>query len=130
MLQKYNRYKLLKIFLYSPTESFRLRELSRLSSISPLSVMHYLDEFEKEGLIEKYNKRGIPFYRAKRDNEKFAFCGDSPNDEPMFEFFTNSVGVANVMNFKNRLKTFPAYVTSKVRDAGGICPSANAVTRR
>jgi len=71
MLKKYNRYKLLKVFLDSPTESFRLRELSRLSNISPLSVMHYLKEFEEEELIRKYEKRGIPFYKAIRDNEKF-----------------------------------------------------------
>ena len=70
MLQKYNRYKLLKIFLDSPTESFRIRELSRLSKISPVSVMNYLKEFEKEGLIKKYLKREIPFYQAMRDNEK------------------------------------------------------------
>lgn len=71
MLKKYNRYKLLKIFIDSPTESFRLRELSRLSKISPLSVMNYLKEFEQEELIKRYKKRGIPFYQAIRDNEKF-----------------------------------------------------------
>jgi len=71
MLKKYNRYKLLKVFLGSPTESFRLRELSRLSGISPLSVVNYLKEFEKEELIKKYEKRKIPFYQAARDNEKF-----------------------------------------------------------
>ncbi|PIU75730.1 hypothetical protein COS75_02635, partial [Candidatus Pacearchaeota archaeon CG06_land_8_20_14_3_00_35_12] len=70
MLQKYNRYKLLKIFLDYPTESFRLRELSRMSKISPVSVINYLKEFEKEELIRKYEKRGIPFYVAERDNEK------------------------------------------------------------
>lgn len=72
MLQKYNRYKLLKVFLDSPTESFRLRELSRISKISPPSVMNYLKEFEKEGLIRKYEKKEIPFYQAIRDNDKFA----------------------------------------------------------
>jgi len=71
MLQKYNRYNLLKIFLDSPTESFRLRELSRMSKISPVSVMNYLEEFEKGELIRKYQKRGIPFYIGERDNEKF-----------------------------------------------------------
>jgi len=71
MLKKYNRYILLKIFLDNPTESFRLRELSRLSKISPLSVMNYLKEFEKEGLIQRSQKRDIPFYTAVRDNEKF-----------------------------------------------------------
>src|SRR3989344_362525 len=71
MLKKYNRYKLMKLFLDNPTDSFRLRELSRLSGISPLSVMNYLKEFEKEELIKKYEKRKIPFYQALRDNEKF-----------------------------------------------------------
>ena len=71
MLQKYNLYKLLKIFLDNPTESFRLRELSRLSKISPPSVMNYLKEFEEKGLIKKYLKREIPFYQAVRDDEDF-----------------------------------------------------------
>lgn len=71
MLQDYNRYKLLKIFLDNPTESFRLRELSRLSKISPLSVSNYLKEFEKEGLIKKYIKREVPFYQAIRDTPNF-----------------------------------------------------------
>ena len=74
MLQKNNRYHLLKVFLDEPLESFRLRELSRLSRISPPSVINYLKEFEKQDLIKKYEKRGIPFYQAIRDNEKFIFC--------------------------------------------------------
>ena len=71
MLNKYNRYKLLKIFLDSPTESFRLREIARLTKISPLSVMNYLKEFEKDGLIKKQIRREIPFYTAIRDNSNF-----------------------------------------------------------
>lgn len=71
MLQNYNLYKILKIFLDNPTESFRLRELSRLSKIAPPSVMNYLKNFEEQELIKKYEKRGIPFYQALRDNENF-----------------------------------------------------------
>lgn len=71
MLKNYNRYKLLKVFFDYPTESLRLRELGRLSGISPLSVMNYLKEFEREGLIRKYKKRGIPFYQAERDDGRF-----------------------------------------------------------
>lgn len=71
MLEKNNSYKILKIFLDSPTDSFRLRELSRISKISPPSVMNYLKEFKDKGLIESYTKRGIPFYRAVLDNEDF-----------------------------------------------------------
>jgi hypothetical protein len=51
----------------------------------------------------------------KRD--RFVFFGDSPNDEPMFDFFPLSVGVANVKDFLDRMKKRPAYVTE---NAGGI----------
>lgn len=71
MFKKNNRYKLLKVFLDQPLEEFRLRELSRESKISPASVLNYLKAFENERLINKYEKRGIPFYRAERDSEKF-----------------------------------------------------------
>src|SRR3989344_7235305 len=71
MLEKYNRYKLLKIFLFNPTEKFRLRELSRMSEISPPSVMNYLRKFEKEELIKSFKKREVPFYKAEIDNDRF-----------------------------------------------------------
>lgn len=71
MLDNYNRYKLLKIFMEFPTEAFRLRELSKLSGISPPSVMNYLREFEEEGLIRRFVKRDIPFYQAERDDDRF-----------------------------------------------------------
>ncbi len=71
MLQSYNKYTILKIFLYSPTESFRWREISRMTKISPLSIMNYLKEFISEGIIKSYEKRGIKYYQAERDNEKF-----------------------------------------------------------
>ncbi len=71
MLEKYNRYNVLKLFFDYPTESFRLREISRLTKISPPSVMIYLKEFEREDLIKKQTKRDIPFYSAMRDNTNF-----------------------------------------------------------
>src|SRR3989344_4119955 len=73
MLEKYNKYKLLKGFLDNPTDSCRLRELSRIIKISPPSIMLYLKEFENEDFIKSYAKRGIPFYKANRDNEDFIF---------------------------------------------------------
>jgi hydroxymethylpyrimidine pyrophosphatase-like HAD family hydrolase len=38
------------------------------------------------------------------------YAGDSPNDEPMFEAFPLSVGVANIHAFEHRLKNKPAYI--------------------
>lgn len=39
-----------------------------------------------------------------------AFCGDSPNDEPMFQYFPYSFGVANIKNFLADLKHPPKFV--------------------
>jgi len=49
--------------------------------------------------------------------ENIIFVGDSPNDEPMFEYFPNAVGVANVLAFKDRLSFNPAWIT---KGKGGI----------
>ena len=45
-----------------------------------------------------------------QNEAKFLFTGDSPNDGPMFEYFSNSVGVANVREFGGELNP-PKYVT-------------------
>jgi HAD superfamily hydrolase (TIGR01484 family) len=47
-----------------------------------------------------------------------AFVGDSPNDAPMFAFFENSIGVANVARFAGRLDAEPKYVTRGAAGAG------------
>jgi HAD superfamily hydrolase (TIGR01484 family) len=43
--------------------------------------------------------------------EHYVFCGDSPNDEPMFAFFPHATAVANIVELQDRLKHLPAYVT-------------------
>jgi HAD superfamily hydrolase (TIGR01484 family) len=48
----------------------------------------------------------------------FAFAGDSPNDAPMFGFFENSVGVANVARFAGALEAEPRYVTRGFAGSG------------
>jgi len=48
--------------------------------------------------------------------ENIIFIGDSPNDVPMFHFFPNSVGVANILQFKEKITHKPAWVT---RQEGG-----------
>jgi hydroxymethylpyrimidine pyrophosphatase-like HAD family hydrolase len=45
--------------------------------------------------------------------EQFIFCGDSPNDEPMFHYFPYSVGVKNVLRFAERMTHLPAFITSE-----------------
>lgn len=54
---------------------------------------------------------------SENDIETIAYCGDSPNDSPMFGHFPNGIGVANVMAFKDLMPHLPRYVT---RAEGGI----------
>ncbi|HEY0878632.1 MAG TPA: HAD-IIB family hydrolase [Zeimonas sp.] len=46
------------------------------------------------------------------------FVGDSPNDAPMFAFFPNAVGVANVTDFAGRIEAMPAWITASRAGAG------------
>ncbi|MGI6854494.1 HAD-IIB family hydrolase [Mesorhizobium sp. 1B3] len=48
--------------------------------------------------------------------DRIVFVGDSPNDQPMFAFFRNAVGVANVAEFA--LETPPRWVTRRKGAAG------------
>ena len=53
-----------------------------------------------------------------RDQAQFVFTGDAPNDSPMFGFFDHATGVANVMDFRERLAAEPAYITGARGGAG------------
>ena len=57
---------------------------------------------------------------APQERARWVFVGDSPNDAPMFGFFPNSVGVANGMDFGERLDAKRAYVTQARAGAGFV----------
>lgn len=50
--------------------------------------------------------------------ERFLFCGDSPNDEPMFAYFPHSAGVQNIAGFAGRMKHLPAFLADREGGAG------------
>ena len=50
----------------------------------------------------------------------YTFVGDSPNDAPMFEYFPNAVGVANLARFIDRVPSPPAYITVAEAGAGFV----------
>ena len=49
---------------------------------------------------------------------RWAYVGDSTNDQLMFEAFAHSVGVANIARFLPELKNKPRYLTQGARGAG------------
>lgn len=68
----------------------------------------------------KHDKATMCFDILKREfnidkktaTEISAYCGDSPNDEPLFKAFPLSFGVANVEKFKNQMESLPQYIAS------------------
>ena len=65
-------------------------------------------------------KKIIPQHFPDLKLEQIMTVGDSPNDESMFnqQEFPLSVGVANVKNYRDRLKYLPAYITNKSEGEG------------
>jgi len=73
------------------------------------------------GKYDKLTMTRILFAEVFKDDlaavkENIIFIGDSPNDAPMFQFFPHSVGVANILKFKEKITHKPAWVT---RQEGG-----------
>jgi HAD superfamily hydrolase (TIGR01484 family) len=73
------------------------------------------------GWFGNYNKLGMAKILAQErwkldlDTSKgrFLFCGDSPNDEPMFQYFPHTAGVKNVLRFAEQMKHLPSFLANK-----------------
>ena len=70
------------------------------------------------GKYDKLTMTRILFTEVFKDDlvavkENIIFIGDSPNDVPMFQFFPRSVGVANILQFKEKITHKPAWVTQQ-----------------
>lgn len=72
------------------------------------------------GTVSKYLgvKHFLENYRQEVTQEDCWFFGDAPNDESMFEFFNNSVGVSNIKHCLHRLKHKPRIILEGDQNAG------------
>ncbi len=79
--------------------------------VSSIHVNGWFGAYNKRTTTKLFLKErfGFEWEDARRS---FVFIGDSPNDEPMFEVFPVSVGVANVSRFVDMLNSPPAYITT------------------
>ena len=66
--------------------------------------------------------------RIETDAAKIAYCGDSPNDAPMFAGFPTSIGVANIRPYAKLMAHLPRYVTD-AEGGHGFAEFAAAVIR-
>lgn len=88
----------------------RMQAAGLTAKVSSIHVNGWFGDYDKLGMTRRLfaERFGVDLEAANRD---YAFAGDSPNDAPMFAFFENSVGVANVTRFGGQLEAPPKYVT-------------------
>jgi HAD superfamily hydrolase (TIGR01484 family) len=94
-----------------------MREAGLTAKISSIHVNGWFGGYDKLAMTKVLfaEKFGIGLDAANAD---YAFAGDSPNDAPMFAYFENSIGVANIARFAGRLPAQPKYVTQAQAGAG------------
>ena len=78
------------------------------SKVSSIHVNTWYGEFDKLHGFERLHQER---WGGPVDFSRWAYFGDSANDEPMFEAFPLSIGVANVADFLPRLTHPPAWIT-------------------
>jgi len=93
-----------------------MRDAGLTAKISSIHVNGWFGDYDKLAttrllLSERF---GLDL---ESQNAQVVFAGDSPNDAPMFEFFENSVGVANVRRFPGLA---PKFVTQSESGAGFV----------
>ena len=96
-----------------------MRAAGMTAKISSIHVNGWFGDYDKLGMTRTLmqERHGVDL---ARDEARYLFVGDSPNDAPLFKFFSNSVGVANVADFGARLNHHPAYVTGRRSGEGFV----------
>ena len=97
----------------------RMEAVGMRAKVSSIHVNGWFGDYDKLSttkrmLLEEF---GVSLDAAE-ERARWVFVGDSPNDAPMFGLFPNSVGVANVMDFGDRVGVKPKYVTRARAGAG------------
>jgi len=89
------------------------------AKVSSIHVNGWFGDWDKLATARRLLEEEFAIDVAEQKDE-IVFVGDSPNDEPMFAFFPNAVGVANLRRFAPRLKAFPAWITEREAGAGFV----------
>jgi hypothetical protein len=82
------------------------------AKISSIHVNGWFGDYDKLSMTRLFFSE---IFAADLDavRDTVIFTGDSPNDSPMFAYFPNSVGVANVRCFIEKMAAEPAWVTER-----------------
>ncbi|QPF86814.1 HAD-IIB family hydrolase [Bradyrhizobium genosp. L] len=96
-----------------------------IAKVSSIHVNGWFGRYDKLVMtrIFLHERLGLDLDEAR---DRIVFCGDSPNDAPMFGFFPYACGVANVRDFEGAMAATPAFIASK-RGAEGFVEIAERI---
>jgi HAD superfamily hydrolase (TIGR01484 family) len=87
------------------------------AKVSSIHVNGWFGDYDKLSTTKRMLREDFNI-DVEREREDFVFVGDSPNDQPMFAFFPNAVGVANVLEMADLMSEFPRWMTPSAGAAG------------
>lgn len=100
-------------------------EEGAVAKISSIHVNGWFGDFDKLTMSRSFAEQRLGI-DIEKNRDAIVFCGDSPNDSPMFKYFPYACGVANVRDFEGKMQSNPAYV-SKERGGEGFVEIANTL---
>ena len=89
------------------------------AKVSSIHVNGWFGAYDKLSMARDMLRQEFAIDLA-RSCDGVLFVGDSPNDEPLFEAFPLSVGVANILRARSRLRHLPRFVTQAEGGAGFV----------
>jgi HAD superfamily hydrolase (TIGR01484 family) len=95
------------------------------AKISSIHVNGWFGNYDKLGMT-RIAMRELFDIDIDSARDEFVFLGDSPNDAPMFGFFPNAIGVANVRDLAGRMDALPRWITV-ARSGAGFAEAADAI---
>jgi HAD superfamily hydrolase (TIGR01484 family) len=94
-------------------------EEGAVAKISSIHVNGWFGDYDKLSMSRRFAAEVLEF-DLEAEKSRVVFCGDSPNDSPMFGYFPNSCGVANVADFVGQITCEPTWITAKKGGEGFV----------
>jgi len=104
-------------------------EEGAVAKVSSIHVNGWYGDYDKLSMSRRFANEVLGF-NLDAEKSRVVFCGDSPNDAPMFSYFPNSCGVANVADFVGQIACKPTWITAKKGGEGFVELAQKLLTTR
>jgi hydroxymethylpyrimidine pyrophosphatase-like HAD family hydrolase len=97
------------------------------AKVSSIHVNAWFGDHDKLTMSERFLAESFDI-RLEKDLNHIAYCGDSPNDAPMYAVFPLGIGVANIRPYAKLMAHLPNYVATG-EGGHGFAEFADAVLK-